>query len=1092
MMEPKVSGAAAAPAMVETEMAPTRRTPPNRGRTGSRAGHGSEVKAVPPLIRLETLDSTAVRTTIVCTYMTLFVSIALGVVSEFGHHSDTAWFAIRKCPQGEQTRILPGEGCFVNVDTAIGSTGGNGDGRNRSLWAGMTRRIASGLGEFHENLKFETQSGYTSIRLTYRSQLFRSADESKAKQGITFRDAFNGHELKSDIPGWTELVQSDLYEDVHLDCSKQDPCQFEQPIFSDKSSRGTAKLHNFLVTTYFEDNGLHNIVSLSTGAWFQYVFVDSTFRAFVIGIRGSFCLVTVILLGTWVFNTNLHYQRDDPHAAACARCKRCCVDSEYWNTWLPQRRWVFWVGVALFWWQNPLFVLDALISRPSNWLHVFVQSVGDIAWTCIFALLIALVGGLQRPHPYGRFELGFYLPKVAFALVLSGVSVGQRTIRAFELKDGYGYDLFEEQEGKSVLIVDLVLGLLSIVLHLLWVVWFFITLYRTKEALELFPYSKSRYQRLTFRFVIWQSVTVILYVAIFNIVNLFRAFLGADSTDNQNSNDALSRAARLVRIATEGYQPIGAYIVSSVYAYILLFCFLPPRSDGPQSTLGKVGNAVTNLLGIVTGSGTGLHKRTFSLEMASWLFDFAWAAYFDPPTSMRVDADQEWEIAATETSSSCGPLHTAPHGFEIEGFVYSRRTDTIAVVFRKGFQVVVAFRGTASRTNVLTDVKFNRRAAELSSTSHNEMSAIPGFRQVLPLIHQGFWDAYQSVQVPLRNVVGSSIAQAGSKAILYCTGHSLGGALATIAAYDMKEIVRDIRQHSTAIVGRSRSRLGSFVDNVRSFFGSFSASRGASFAEMLDLDGQDNRFDFLDTSDGKQEESKWMPYRRTAAEGSKDAGASKPNPLNATAQRGNSSHEPRRTRIARASRAKNNLISKIKNIPENAADAEVGVLSSDKNDHTNEKEEDGYVTVYTFGSPRVGNRAFSRSYNNEIPWSFRIVSNGDIVAGIPKFCFMYKHVGTMVWIDLDGNLIVDPSVVETKFVSHRKTSLNVHQCTAYRRAILLSRIQYGLTLRTSLRDQLDIADEEHARFQLLGETSSSLPTGKHLASIEEWDQKSDT
>lgn len=50
------------------------------------------------------------------------------------------------------------------------------------------------------------------------------------------------------------------------------------------------------------------------------------------------------------------------------------------------------------------------------------------------------------------------------------------------------------------------------------------------------------------------------------------------------------------------------------------------------------------------------------------------------------------------------------------------------------------------------------------------------------------------------------------------------------------------------------------------------------------------------------------------------------------------------------------------------------------------------VTVYTFGSPRVGNGAFIRAYNRRVPNTFRFVFGKDMVPGVPKWWMGYRHV----------------------------------------------------------------------------------------------------
>jgi len=76
-------------------------------------------------------------------------------------------------------------------------------------------------------------------------------------------------------------------------------------------------------------------------------------------------------------------------------------------------------------------------------------------------------------------------------------------------------------------------------------------------------------------------------------------------------------------------------------------------------------------------------------------------------------------------------------------------------------------------------------------------------------------------------------------------------------------------------------------------------------------------------------------------------------------------------------------------------------------------------TVYTFGSPRVGDRAFYEGYR---PRAYRLVNNNDVVPHLPleflatppgdsqlptgfRFSFLtYKHVGTLKYFDRHGRL----------------------------------------------------------------------------------------
>lgn len=53
--------------------------------------------------------------------------------------------------------------------------------------------------------------------------------------------------------------------------------------------------------------------------------------------------------------------------------------------------------------------------------------------------------------------------------------------------------------------------------------------------------------------------------------------------------------------------------------------------------------------------------------------------------------------------------------------------------------------------------------------------------------------------------------------------------------------------------------------------------------------------------------------------------------------------------------------------------------------------------VYTFGQPRVGNAAFANWYETQIPQTYRLVHNADIVPHVPPSNFGFQHSSTQLW-----------------------------------------------------------------------------------------------
>ena len=67
-----------------------------------------------------------------------------------------------------------------------------------------------------------------------------------------------------------------------------------------------------------------------------------------------------------------------------------------------------------------------------------------------------------------------------------------------------------------------------------------------------------------------------------------------------------------------------------------------------------------------------------------------------------------------------------------------------------------------------------------------------------------------------------------------------------------------------------------------------------------------------------------------------------------------------------------------------------------------------FYGVYTFGQPRCGHGTFARNFNNEAKGRhFRFHNNNDIVTRVPATLLGYRHVGTFIYIDSNGNLDAD-------------------------------------------------------------------------------------
>nr|MCU0570716.1 lipase family protein [Oculatellaceae cyanobacterium Prado106] len=66
--------------------------------------------------------------------------------------------------------------------------------------------------------------------------------------------------------------------------------------------------------------------------------------------------------------------------------------------------------------------------------------------------------------------------------------------------------------------------------------------------------------------------------------------------------------------------------------------------------------------------------------------------------------------------------------------------------------------------------------------------------------------------------------------------------------------------------------------------------------------------------------------------------------------------------------------------------------------------------LYTFGSPRVGDREFQEEFNGDFrSRAFRFVNKNDAVTRIPLRALYYSHVGQLMYVDENDHIHTDPS-----------------------------------------------------------------------------------
>jgi predicted lipase len=117
-------------------------------------------------------------------------------------------------------------------------------------------------------------------------------------------------------------------------------------------------------------------------------------------------------------------------------------------------------------------------------------------------------------------------------------------------------------------------------------------------------------------------------------------------------------------------------------------------------------------------------------------------------------------------------------------------------------QVVVTFRGSDNIANWISNIDF------VQTTYKNVTDA---------KVHRGFYGSYEIVQPQLISAVKQLLASHPSASILVA-GHSLGAALATFAAVDIKETLNPKTNFKLYNFGSPRTGNQAFTDHVMRLF----------------------------------------------------------------------------------------------------------------------------------------------------------------------------------------------------------------------------------------------------------------------------------
>jgi pimeloyl-ACP methyl ester carboxylesterase len=415
---------------------------------------------------------------------------------------------------------------------------------------------------------------------------------------------------------------------------------------------------------------------------------------------------------------------------------------------LPEQRWMPFLLLTLLGGQRPLFAVSALLPYSFAWATAAgVLQVLSYGVAATYVLL--LLDGLSyrtREYPWS-----FYLPKALFGGVLIGAGVTWSVLDRRDLAVR-----FENAPIVALLVIGFAIATLGCIA--LWLVWVVHAFLRTRYRLARVPFVANRWRQLSFRFVSVISTTFFLFVLVTLIINVV----------NQTNFAGTTLVSQLNAIQIEAtYMWISTLVLVSTYCYSIAFVYMPPSANW----LCHHDDDLLASSALLAPAAFAIKRRgaggRFCVEDAAVCLEIAYQAYYDESPEQR-------------TASGFGVMdreRIERWGHTIAEFISETENDTHVIVTRSAGVIVVAMRGTASFENAMTDLKMSM--VLLPKPQHE--SVFPE-----PRVHKGFFIAFTYVWPRILGAVRAAekaARAAGHRDVeVMCCGHSLGGALATLAA----------------------------------------------------------------------------------------------------------------------------------------------------------------------------------------------------------------------------------------------------------------------------------------------------------------------
>eukprot|EP01041_Mallomonas_annulata_P002489 gene2489-4842_t len=373
-------------------------------------------------------------------------------------------------------------------------------------------------------------------------------------------------------------------------------------------------------------------------------------------------------------------------------CRAVFSVNPIFKKWLPEQKWLVWYFFALILYQNPVYCVICWQDQPTS-VAVFTSYVLDaFGQAAFFIIWLLFSDGLRRKSNYFLF----YIPKFIIGTLIFLTNIAVLLLQFPSLTNFDNRSPLEAVNNWShtLKLVYIWFSISFLMLLVIWIIWWYHSLWSTARTLQRLPYMSTRYLQLSFRFFFLQAT--LNSPATQSLTSL---------TDNINT---------LFRLQT---QLLGKQCFLTVYALTLAFLFLPAglmdihavalaatyviNEDEIQDVVKSRKKAIRSMQAL--SQLAHAKSEVFCVDLALNLLDMAWEAYHDPP--------------GLETESGYGPMNLDRYGYALIDYSYNKEHDTVCVVARHKTlnRIVVAFRGTSSKRHWNDNLNYTKKLVDYSA-----------------------------------------------------------------------------------------------------------------------------------------------------------------------------------------------------------------------------------------------------------------------------------------------------------------------------------------------------------------------------------------